>query len=122
MSSLLSIMAHCYFLAALAYNVASQALLDVTGRKLAPTDPVTGILFISVVYLVYLLKSYLPTYPLAVLTCVLVALILRFGVIQHLLNFSADAYYSYWSWLLAMSINIFGCAVLPFAMFYPVTR
>ena len=118
MSSLLSMMAHSYFLAALAYNVASQVLLDVAGKKLAPTDPVTGILFISVVYLLYLLKSYLPTYPLVALTCVLVALILRFGVIQHLLNFSPDTYHSQCSWLLAISINIFGCVVVPFAMFY----
>ena len=52
MSNHLSLLVHCYFLAALAYNVASQALHDMTGRKLAPTDPVFGILFISLVYLV----------------------------------------------------------------------
>ena len=119
MSSLLSIMAHCYFMASLAYNVASQALLDITGRKLVPTDPVTGVLFISLVYLVYLLKPYLPIYPFTVLAIVLLATIARFGVLQHLLNFSADTYHSRLSWLLAISINVFGCIVLPFAMFYP---
>lgn len=38
-SNLLPVLAHCYFLLALAYNVASQVLLDITGRKLTPTDP-----------------------------------------------------------------------------------
>lgn len=121
MSTQLSILAHCYFLAALAYNVASQAVHDMTGRKLAPTDPVIGVLFISMVYLVYLLKPYLPTYPFTVMACVLLVLILRFGIIGHLLNFSADSYYSRFSWLLAISINLFGCIVLPFAMFYAGT-
>ena len=119
MSIQLSVLAHCYFLAALAYNAASQVLHDMTGRKLAPTDPVIGILFISMVYLVYLLKPHLPTYPYTALACILLALILRFGIIQHLLNFSADSYHSRFSWLLAISINTFGCIVLPFAMFYP---
>ena len=121
MSSLLTVMAHGYFLAALAYNAASQVLLDVTGRKLAPADPVTGILFISVLYLVYLLKPHVSPYPHAVLAGVLLALLLRFGIIQHLLGDAADSYHSRCSWLLAVSINIFGCIVLPFAMFYPGT-
>ena len=119
MSNHLSLLVHCYFLAALAYNVASQALHDMTGRKLAPTDPVIGILFISLVYLVYLLKPYLPLYPFSLLMFVLLAMIVRFGVIQHLLNYSPHTYHSRFSWLLAVLINVFGCIVLPIALFYP---
>lgn len=118
MSNHLSVLAHCYFLAALAYNVASQVLNDMAGRKLAPTDPVFGILFISLVYLVYLLKPYLPLYPFTLLILVLLAMILRFGVIQHLLNYSPHTYHSRLSWSLAILINVFGCIVLPLASFY----
>ncbi len=118
MSNHLSVLVHCYFLAALAYNVASQVLHDMAGRKLAPTDPVFGILFISLVYLVYLLKPYLPLYPFTLLILVFLAMILRFGVIQHLLNYSPHTYHSRLSWSLAILINVFGCIVLPLASFY----
>ncbi len=116
-SNLLSALAHCYFFLALAYNVSSQVSLDVTGRKLTPTDPVFGIVFIAVVYFLFLLKPYLPTYPFIVLGTVFLASILRFGIIKHLLNFSPDTYYSRFSWFLAILINLFGCIVL-FLVFF----
>lgn len=117
-SNLLPVLAHSYFLLALAYNIASQVSFDITGRKLTPTDPGFGIVFISLVYLLFLLKPYLPTYPFVVLGIVLLVSILRFGIIKHLLSFSPDTYYSRFSWFLAISINLFGCIVLFLAFFF----
>ena len=50
---------------------------------------------------------------------VLLAMIVRFGIIQHMLNYSPHTYHSRLSWLLAILINVFGCIVLPIASFYP---
>jgi len=111
-TDILPILAHVYFVLALLYNVVSQGFADIIKRKLAPTDPSFGILFVSVVYVIYLLKPYLPLFSYVLMLGIFIASILRFGVVKHLLNYSAQDYFGRTSWFLAIAINVFGISVL----------
>ena len=111
--NILPLLGHVYFILALFYNVVSQVFNDALKKKLAPTDPSFGILFVSVVYAIYLIGPYIPWFSYLVMMLIFIASILRFGVIKHLMNWSEQDYYARWSWFLAIAINVFGVVILP---------
>ena len=42
-----------YIVLAVGYNLVSLLLVEVTGKRAAPTDPVVGIMMMSILYLTY---------------------------------------------------------------------
>lgn len=103
---------HVYFIAGIGYNVLSQILFDLCGRKLAPTEPTNGILIMSLVYVILLLEEVLPVAQFLGLMALWTLAILRFGVVQHVLNFDPEGYWSRASWALAILINVIGVSLL----------
>ena len=103
---------HFYFIVAILYNVASQLCLDIFKKKFAPTEPISGVLIISVFYLLYLMEELLPFSVRIFLMVIYLLAVIRFGIFYHLLNFTKDAYFSRQTWILAIIINIFGVLVL----------
>jgi hypothetical protein len=86
-----------YLVLAIGYNLISLVLVAKTGKSAAPTDPMTGIMF-NWLYL-FFISSF-------------AVLILSFGIIKHLINYQESMYFSRFSWLSAITINIFGVCVL----------
>ena len=101
-----------YIILAIGYNLVSQILDDLKGKKLAPTDPTNGTLIIASIYLWFTLA---PSHSIGVFligAATFIYLIGRFGILKHLMGFAPDIYHSRISWLAAMGINIFGLLVL----------
>lgn len=115
---MIDVLVMTYFALALGYNIVSQLLLDAGGKKLAPTDPAFGLLFVGSIYLLVLIKPFAPSAPVMLLSGVWLAAVLRFGVIKHILNYSPEEYLSRLSWAAAFSINIFGILVLSYVFFF----
>lgn len=103
---------HIYFVMAIAYNIFSQMCLDLTGRKLAPTDPANGILVVSLVYVVFLLRDQVPLPAFIFLAIIWILVIARFGIFQHLVSYALDSYRSRAAWVAAIAINLFGVLVM----------
>ncbi len=105
-------MVSAYIALAIGYNLVSMLLEQITGRRAANTDPMTGLLFVTVLYLTVAvgpaLSKGLYLFTLSVFT----VLVLLVGVIKHLLNYSESAYYSRFTWAAAILINVFGCVAL----------
>lgn len=110
--SVLSFLAHTYFVLAIGYNVVSQVWGDVFGRKFSATDPSFGVLIISVIYTIYLLDGVISVPARIFMLAVFVALIARFGVVKHLGAVEAEAYLSPLTRTVAIGINVFGVVVL----------
>lgn len=108
----LPFMLHAYFVVALLYNVFSQIWLDAFKRPWAPTDPKTGIMTVSVVYLTFLLETTIGRASQIFLLILFTALILRFGVVHHIMNYKPSDYLSRLTWLLAIGINIYGVVIM----------
>ncbi|MFC7051051.1 hypothetical protein [Emcibacter nanhaiensis] len=105
-----------YFVLAVGYNIVSQVRSDLLRRPLAATDPVFGILVMSVFYLIWSSGDILIPSVWNAFVILYLLLILRFGVIKHLLTYSAEVYSSRLAWFSAISINIFGVGVLALEM------
>lgn len=108
----LPLLCEIYFALAIGYNLVSLLRADILERPLAATDPVFGILVMSVFYLIWSAPNVLNTLAWHALVFLYLFLILRFGVIKHLKSYSADGYSSRLSWLCAIAINVFGVGVL----------
>ncbi len=111
MEQIISI-ATIYFYIAILYNVLSQISLDLLKRKFAPTEPMNGLLTVSVVFIIFLLKDTLPLSAHLILLSVFTLFIARFGVVHHIFNFDSQAYLSRFTWASAFLINIFGVGIL----------
>ena len=114
----LELSCHLYFFMAIAYNVFSQVWKDVAGRTFATTDPVNGVLMITLLYVIYLLRAMLPEPAWYFLMLVFILTITRFGIVHHLSNYSQESYLSRTTWLSAIVINIFGVGVLTASLFF----
>ena len=101
-----------YLVLAIGYNLVSLVLVAKTGKSAAPTDPLTGILFISVLYLIQATGSQVSGWLYLFFLSTFAVLILSFGVVGHVLNYDEEKYFSRVSWLSAFVINIFGVIVL----------
>ncbi len=104
--------AHAYFVIAIAYNALSLVWLDVSGRKFAPTDPLSGLQIVSLVYLLFLLRDTIPLPALIFLLALWVLLIARFGIYEHLRHYDGELYLSRATWTAAIGINLFGVLTL----------
>lgn len=98
------------------YNLVSLVMLKSTGHGLAPTDPVSGLVFMVVAGGVISagMLGYKRFYSLAIIPTI--ALLAYSGVYVHMSSFVADAtlpeYESALSCLLAIVINLFGLSAL----------
>ena len=101
-----------YLVLAVGYNLLSLVLLAKTGKSAAPTDPLSGILFISVLYLIYMSAGQVSSWLHVFFLSTFAALIFFFGIVSHVLDYDEKKYYSRASWLSAFIINSFGVVVL----------
>lgn len=112
----LETLAYIYFALAIGYNLLSIGFKELTGNALAPTDPTNAIVMMSVLFLIYSATPILDPIARTLLMIVFLLLILRYGIIGHVMSYSNDAYYSRLSWYSAIIINIFGILVLSFLL------
>jgi hypothetical protein len=101
-----------YLVLAIGYNLVSLVLVARTGKGAAPTNPLTGILFTSLLYVIYATGEQVSNWLYLFFLFSFTVLILSFGIIKHLLNYDEKKYFSRLSWLLAFAINTFGVVVL----------
>ena len=101
-----------YLVLAVGYNLLSLVLMARTGKGAAPTDPVTGFLFVSVLYLVYTTGAQISNWLYLFLLSCFTVLIFCFGILNHLLKYDEEKYFSRLTWLSAFTINAYGVAVL----------
>lgn len=101
-----------YIALAIGYNLMSIVWKDVTGKAFAPTDPITGITIMAGLYACYLLLDQIPNATAFVILLAFIVLIARYGIWQHATNFDSKTYLSRATWLLAMTVNVFGVGIL----------
>ena len=111
-SQLIQNMFSIYLVLAIGYNLISLVLVAKTGKSAAPTDPMTGIMFMSLLYVVYAVGAQISNWLYLFFISSFAVLILSFGIIKHLINYQESMYFSRFSWLSAITINIFGVCVL----------
>ncbi len=101
-----------YIVLAVGYNLVSLLLVEVAGKRAAPTDPVVGVMMMSIIYLTYATGSQVskPIYLFLLISFVL--LIFRFGIIAHIWAADRSLYFSEFARYSAFGINIFGVAIL----------
>lgn len=101
-----------YIFIAIGYNLFSQVLLDLRGKALAPTDPTTGVLIMTALYLWFRLAPELSIPLFVFVALVFIYLVCRFGIYRHVVGFKESEYSSRLSWGSAILINICGVVVL----------
>ena len=101
-----------YIVLAVGYNLVSLLLVEVTGKRAAPTDPVVGIMMMSILYLTYATGPQVSRLLYLFLLTSFVLLIFRFGIIAHIWAADRGLYYSEFARYSAFGINIFGVAIL----------
>ena len=107
-----------YFVLAIGYNLLSIVFMDITGKGLAPTEPTNAIVMMSVIFLIYSATTMLEPFARIMLMVIFLLLILRYGIVGHMLSYSNEVYYSKLSWCSAIAINIFGASVLSLSLFW----
>ena len=116
-TDLLNDLAGCYFVLAIGYNILSLILYDAKGRPLTSNKPVSAIVMMALLYLIYVSEAALGAGAWTFLMIVFLLLILRFGIYQHLAGYDENKYFSRGAWAAAIAINIFGVAVLSLSLF-----
>lgn len=116
LTSILGSLAYTYFALAIGYNLASIGVKELTGKALAPTDPMNAIVMMSVLFLIYSATTILDTIARTLLMSVFLILIIRYGIFAHVMSYSSDVYHSRLSWCSAIVINIFGVCVLSLSL------
>jgi len=101
-----------YLVLAVGYNLLSLILVAKTGKRAAPTDPLTGILFMSVLYLIYSTEAQVSHGLYLFFLSTFTALIFSFGIVSHILNYDEAKYFSRITWMAAWVINTLGVLVL----------
>lgn len=104
--------AAAYFVLAIGYNLVSLVRIDLERQALAPTDPVQGILIMTVLCVVHASVESLGTIAWTGLIAVFLLLIVRFGIWRHLVGYRDEDYSSRIAWGAAIAINSFGVCVL----------
>lgn len=103
---------NAYFVMAVGYNILSLAWMDWQGRPLAPTQPVQAIVTMVLLYVVYAAKEVLGSTAWTLLIGIFLLLILRFGIYQHLANYSPNEYAGRAAWAIAIALNVYGVLAL----------
>jgi hypothetical protein len=111
-----------YCVLAVAYNLVSILLDATSGKRAAPTDPQSGILFISALYLVVTLGQHYPGWLNLFFLASLVSLTIHSGIVRHVWGYSAEKYYSRLTWASAFLINTFGATVIILILFTSIAR
>ncbi len=111
-TNIIDVAVNAYFILAIGYNVLSVVMNDVTGRSLSPTDPVSGIMFMTLLYLVYVGEALLGDGARTALLILFLLLISRFGIYRHLVGYDEKHYHSRSAWALAIAINLFGVTAM----------
>ena len=101
-----------YLLLAVGYNLCSLLLQDWRGRTLAPTEPVSAINMMVLLYLVHATQHLLGLIPWSLLITLYTLLIARFGIWRHLVGYSKESYHSRTAWTVAIVINLLGVLTL----------
>ena len=105
---MLTQLAFAYFALAIGYNALSQISLDMTGKKFAPTEPAYGLQVMSLVLVIFALRTVMPLWVFLPLFTLWTLSIIRFGVGNHLAGYDPQTYLSKFTWISALVINIFG--------------
>lgn len=105
-----------YFALAILYNVLNLTLNDLKGRMLAPTEPVSAIMMMTLFYLVYAGGAVLDPVARTALLILFMLLVLRFGIYRHLAGYDEEQYFSRCSWATAIAINVFGVCALALSL------
>ena len=103
---------NAYFAMAVGYNILSLVWKDWKDSQLSPTQPIQAIVTMVLLYVVYAAKEVLGGTAWTLLIGVFLLLILRFGIYQHLANYSPDDYASRAAWAIAIAVNAYGVLVL----------
>jgi len=114
---LLTKLIYIYFVLAIGYNLLSIVITDVTGRGLGPTEPMSGVLTITMLLVIYSGTALLEPIVRISLMLVFLLLVVRFGIVRHCLAYSDELYFSRASWFSAIAINMFGVSVLSVSLF-----
>lgn len=103
-----------YIVIAITYNVISIGCNDLTSKQLSPSEPVPSITMLVALYLVYSAPelSDAHNFVRSFLLFVFLIIILRFGIVRHLINYKLEQYFSHTSRISAAVINIFGVLLL----------
>lgn len=109
-----------YIVLAVAYNIMSVVLIEVTGRSAAPTEPMMGFVTITALYLVFATGPAVSKFLYLFLLTTFLLSIFRFGVLRHLLGFDAKTYYSRLTWAAAFLINGFGVITLGLIVIFSI--
>lgn len=110
--TILTLLFSIYIVLAVGYNIVSVVLIDTTGRSASPTEPMTGLVIMTVLYLVFVTGPQISEPLYLFLLASFGFFILRFGVLAHLFGFDPARYYSRLSWAAAILINSFGVVTL----------
>ena len=105
-----------YFILAIGYNLLSVIINDIKGRMLTPTEPVSAIVLMTLLYLVYLGEAALGAAARVFLMVVFLLLILRFGIYRHAAGYADEQYFSRSAWAAAIAINVYGVIVLSLSL------
>lgn len=105
-----------YFILAIGYNLLSIARTDWKGKSFAPTDPMAGITLMCILYLVYALEAVIPNTARLLILIALLALVVRFGIVRHLLRFDPAEYTSSLARYSAALINILGVVAISISL------
>lgn len=104
-----------YIAVAIAYNLASLAFKEITGKQLSPSEPLPSITLLATLYLVFVSNDAhtgMPDYARSFLLVIFALIIFRFGILKHLINYEPGSYFSIESRISAAMINIFGVLLL----------
>ena len=101
-----------YIVLAVGYNLVSLLLVEVTGKRAAPTDPVVGVMMMTVLYLIYATSPQVSKTLYIFFLISFILLVFRFGIITHIWATDRSLYFSEFTRYSAFAINIFGVATL----------
>ncbi|MBC6402922.1 MAG: hypothetical protein GDA35_04745 [Hyphomonadaceae bacterium] len=108
---MLTQLAFAYFALAIGYNVFSQISLDRIGKKFASTEPAYGLQVMSLVLVIFALRTVIPFWVFLPLFTLWTLSIIRFGIGNHLAGYDPETYLSKFTWICALAINIFGAVI-----------
>ena len=111
-SLLLTQLFSAYIVLALSFNIISVICEEVAGRRASPNDPMTGVLFVTVLYVTYSVGPQVSPSLYLFILVVFALFMFRYGVLRHLVGFDTSAYYSRFTWASAFLINIYGVIIL----------
>lgn len=103
-----------YIVVAVTYNLLSMAFKECTTKQLSPSEPLPSITMLTALYLVFASNEIagIPDYARSFLLVAFALIIIRYGILRHLINYEPNLYFSVSSRISAAMINIFGISLL----------